>query len=221
MRAELRALLPTGVAGAERLGASDPEPMFPEESACVTRAVDKRKREFALGRACAREALLGIGVPPQPLVQLADRAVRWPAGCVGSITHADGYVAAIAAPLDVALGLGIDAEASARVRRPLWSQIAGPGERAWLEEACDEHEAGRRATRLFSAKEAFYKAQYCLSRAWVGFHEVGLTFTDTTFEVTLEVDVPGLAPRGARYTGRYLELDGHVVTTLAILTLPR
>ena len=221
MRPELRALLPAGVVGVERLDRTEPEPLFAEELACISKAVEKRRLEFALGRACARAALGRLGVEPVPLVQKVDRSVAWPAGFVGSITHADGYVAALAAPVEIAAGLGIDAEVKARVERKLWKQIANPEEIAWFESSADEHEARLRATRLFSAKEAFYKAQYCISQAWVGFHDVTLTFTDDAFEVELCVDVERLAARGTRYAGKLVTLEEHVITTCAILTSPR
>lgn len=217
MRAEIRALLPAGVEGSERLGREEPGPLFPEELAGIAKAVEKRRREFALGRTCARDALGAIGVAAVALPSLADRSVAWPAGFLGSITHADGYVAAIASSARTVLGLGIDAEVKDRVQEKLWTQIANPSEIAWFESATDESEARVRATRLFSAKEAFYKAQYCISRAWVGFHDVNLTFANDTFEVELTVDVEGLSQRGARYRGKYVTLDEHVITTLVIL----
>ncbi len=217
MRAEIRALLPAGVQGAERLGPMEAGPLFPEELAAIAKAVEKRQREFALGRACARDALGAMGVAAIALPSLPDRSVAWPSGFVGSITHADGYVAAIASSTRTALGLGIDAEVKDRVEERLWRQIANPAEIAWFEAAADEAEARVRATRLFSAKEAFYKAQYCVSRGWVGFHDVNLTFAEDSFEVELSVDVQGLATRGTCYRGKCVTLDEHVISTLVIL----
>ncbi len=218
MRPEIRALLPVGVEGAERLQPAEAEPLFPEETVSIAKAVDKRRIEFALGRTCAREALQGLGVAPQPLLQNADRSVAWPVGFVGSITHADGYVAAVAAPLTVALGVGIDAELKTRVQDKLWKHIASEREISWFQAAENEEAARLRATSLFSAKEAFYKAQYCISRAWVGFHDVELTFDGTSFEVALCVDVPGLACQGTRYRGEQLIAGDHVVSVLFVLT---
>ncbi len=218
MRAEIRALLPYGVEGAERLQPAQAAPLFPEERASIAKAVEKRQIEFALGRTCAREALKRLGVAPQPLLQQSDRSVAWPEGFVGSITHADGYVAALAAPRSTVLGLGIDAELKTRVQDKLWKHIATEREIAWLKLATDEDAACLRATSLFSAKEAFYKAQYCISQAWVGFHDVELTFEDHTFEVELSVDVAGLAAQGARYRGAQIIVDDYVISVLCMLT---
>jgi len=199
---------------------SDPalvEPLFPEEEAAIARAVEKRKVEFALGRTAARAALRALGVAPGPLVAQPDRSVGWPGEAWGSITHADGICLAAAVRRSDHAGVGIDAELRERVRQDLWSHIATEREIAWFRDGTDEREARARATLLFSAKETFYKAQFCVSRAWVGFHDAELTFgADGTFEVRLLVDVGDAFAREARFHGRSCLLDRHVVTGMVV-----
>lgn len=211
------ALFPDTVHGVEL---SDPElagPLFPEEEPAIARAVDKRKLEFTLGRTAARKALQGLGVAPVALPQLADRSVSWPEQVWGSITHADGICAAIAARRSDHAGIGIDAEVKRRVKRELWRHIATAGEVSWLEQARDDAEAADRATLLFSAKEAFYKAQFCASRGWVGFQDAELSFDDSgAFEVRLLIDVGDAFVRDTRFSGRYVFIDQHVVTGLVL-----
>ena len=219
MRAEIRALLPPCVQGAERFMPAEAEPLFPEELANISHAVEKRRVEFALGRTCAREALSRLSVPRMPLLQLPDRSVSWPVGFIGSITHADGYVAAVAASEHELRGLGIDAEHKTRVEERLWKHIATEREIDWFKSSEDEELRRLWASSLFSAKEAFYKAQYCISRAWVGFHDVELTMAADSFEIELTVDVERLAPRGTRYRGRYVIAGDYVVSAVSILTV--
>ncbi len=199
---------------------SDPdltEPLYPEEEAFIARAVDKRKTEFALGRTAARRALRELGLSPGALPHQPDRSVGWPSAAWGSITHAEGLCMAIAALRRDHAGVGVDAEVRGRVRRELWKHVASAGEIAWFEAAGDETQAAERATLLFSAKEAFYKAQFCVSRAWVGFHDVELAFAaNGTFEVHMLVDVGQAFARGERFLGRYALLDGHAVTGLVL-----
>jgi 4'-phosphopantetheinyl transferase EntD len=221
MRVELRqlfpALFPTSVRGAELSEQALAEPLFPEEEPAIARAVDKRRVEFALGRTCARQALAELGVAPVALPQCDDRSVAWPAEAWGSITHADGICIAIAARRTDHAGLGIDAEVRERVKRDLWRHIATEREQAWLSTAPDESVAAARATLLFSAKEAFYKAQFCVSRAWVGFHDAELTFdAGGAFEVRLLVDVGQSFIKGSRFEGRYGMLEQHVLTGLVL-----
>lgn len=216
MRDELKALFPDIVKGAEAPH-GEPPALFDEELALVARAVDKRLREFAHGRACARQALAQLGVAPQPLLVNADRSVAWPDAAWGSITHTDGLCLAVAARREHLSGIGIDAEVRGRVSDKLWSHIASEREIAWFRAAADAREAAERATLLFSAKEAFYKAQFCVSRTFVGFHEAELTFDDDrAFRVRLMCDVGDAFVRGSEFSGRYALLSGHVVTGLVI-----
>ena len=53
-----------------RIGHSTGE-LYPQELALISKAIDKRRREFAAGRACAREALGAIGYAPMPILQAA------------------------------------------------------------------------------------------------------------------------------------------------------
>lgn len=217
MRPELKSLLPVHVAYAELSEDSASEPLFAEEEAYVARAVDKRKREFALGRTCARRALGLLGIEAQPLIAQANRAVRWPAEAWGSVTHTEGFCAAAAALRTQVRGLGIDAEGRARVQEKLWSHIATPREIAWFRGAASEREAAERATLVFSAKEAFYKAQFCVSETFVGFHEVELDVMGAgSFVVTVVQDIAQSFAAGARFEGRYVQLRDHVITALVI-----
>ena len=50
-------LVPSGVAVAEMRDTGQQIPLHPAEAILVEGAVDKRRRDFALGRACARAAL--------------------------------------------------------------------------------------------------------------------------------------------------------------------
>jgi 4'-phosphopantetheinyl transferase EntD len=210
-------LFPATVKGVEL---SDPElaaPLFPEEEASIARAVDKRKLEFTLGRTAARKALGALGLPPVALPSLPDRSVAWPDRAWGSITHADGICAAVAALRTHHAGVGLDAEVRQRVKRELWRHIATEREVGWLSSARDEHEAAARATLLFSAKEAFYKAQFCASRGWVGFHDADISIDDSgAFEVRLLVDVGETFARDTRFEGKYVLLERHVVTGLVL-----
>jgi 4'-phosphopantetheinyl transferase EntD len=121
---------------------------------------------------------------------------------VGSISHAWGYCAAVVARRATCAGLGLDVEEWGRVGAALWRQIATPPEIAWLRAQAEE--AARWATILFSAKEAFYKAQFAVSRCFLGF--AGAAFHARApggFEIELLREVPGVGRAGDRFAGRY------------------
>lgn len=89
----LRRLLPHYVASAEVYGddSGDIAPLCPEEAAAVACSVEKRRREFAAVRVCARSAMTALGLPPQSVLPGERGAPRWPDGFVGSMTHCERY----------------------------------------------------------------------------------------------------------------------------------
>jgi 4'-phosphopantetheinyl transferase EntD len=144
-----------------------------------------------------------------------DRAPVWPDGLVGSITHTDDFVGAVVAPRSIVAGIGIDVEVRGSVERRLWSQVFNESEADWLETLTAKHRADM-ATVLFSAKEAFYKCQYCVSRAWLGFHDASLTVQGDTFRVDLHRRVGALEPYGSTLEGRFVIGERHVATGMAL-----
>jgi 4'-phosphopantetheinyl transferase EntD len=216
MRPELLALFPPGVAGAELLRLEDAEPLLAVERACLIRAAPRRRLEFAAGRHCAREALGELGAPPVALPRRPDRQPEWPPGFVGSISHGAGYCGAVVARRSTCAGIGFDAESWGRVRPPLWRRIATPPELAWLR--AQSQEAGERwATVLFSAKEAFYKAQFPVSASFLGFqaaafHPVG----EAGFEIELLREVAGVGRTGDRFAGRVARCGQRCYTGISL-----
>jgi 4'-phosphopantetheinyl transferase EntD len=217
LRPEIAALFPACVRGAQQSSLAEAGPLYPEEETTIARAVGKRRTEFTLGRGAAREALAALGLPPMPLIARANRSVARPPEAWGSITHADGLCAAVVAPRAQLAGIGIDAEVKDRVEQKLWYMIATEREQARLAEPASEEARRIAATLLFSAKEAFYKAQFCVSEAWVGFQDAEVEFDRSgRFALRLLVDVGGAFTAGTRIEGRYALLDRHVVTGLVI-----
>jgi len=219
LRPEIASLFPSWVAGQELALPEQAEPLYPDEQTSLARAVDKRRHEFALGRTAARHALAQLGLPAGPLLPNSDRSVAWPAAVWGSISHADGLCAAVLARRERLRGIGIDVEVRRRVEPKLWRMIATDEEQARLAAIPDETERLERATLLFSAKEAFYKAQYCVTQSWVGFQDAQVHFERAgEFELELRNEVVGAHfPAGSRFAGRHALLRDHVVTGLVIL----
>ena len=202
-------LLPPAVATAESTGSeAAPGPgLFPAEQALVRTAGPRRRAEFTAGRACARAALAGLGLPAVPV--LAGRAgePRWPAGVTGSITHCAGYRAcAVARTGDVA-ALGIDAEPDAGLPAGLIESVAGPAERTWLARQPASAPAVCWDRLLFSAKEAVSKLWYPLTGYWPGPGQLAVLLDPAgTFDARVA---------GTRLTGRWLARGGLIVTAVS------
>lgn len=166
-----------GVVAHELIGPGDESLLHPEELLGISHATEKRRQEFAAGRMCARAGLAALDLAiDRPLVTAEDRSPIWPDDATGSISHTAGYCVAAVAPRGgshpaVGVGLGIDAEQLGRVTDNLHRVVFTAEERAWLDELSAE-ERSDVATTLFSAKEAFYKAQHPLTLSWVGFQDV-------------------------------------------------
>jgi 4'-phosphopantetheinyl transferase EntD len=170
--------------------------MFSIEAAAVAGAVAERRREFGTVRYCARKALLTIGVPAVPILPDADRAPRWPAGVVGSMTHCAGYRAAAVARSGELRGVGIDAEPHAALPRATLDLVLRDEERTHLPALAHTRRDLHWDRILFCAKEAVYKAWFPLTGRWLDFADVSTTIhLDGTFHA--RVDLDGFAGRWA------------------------
>ncbi|MEN9578501.1 MAG: hypothetical protein RJA70_1510 [Pseudomonadota bacterium] len=177
------------------------------ELTLVAGAIETRRREFAAGRLLARHALARMGHANCEVLCGSGREPLWPPGVSGSISHCE--TRAIVAVASAASGsIGIDIEGRRQLPRELWDKVLLPGEIEALRASHRELERGRRALLCFSIKEALYKAQYPLSRQYLGFHAVAVTFEgDPSAECghvvcTFQLDV-GPFRRGQRVRGRF------------------
>jgi 4'-phosphopantetheinyl transferase EntD len=188
--------------------------LFPEEEAVVARAVDKRRREFTTGRACARAALARLGIPPVPILPGARGAPQWPAGVVGSITHCDGYRAAAVAWAHDVTALGLDAEPNEPLPDGVLAVVTIPAERDRLATQFREDAGVCWDRLLFCAKEAVYKAWYPLTGRWLGFEQADVTIDPAAGRFTAQLLTDG--PLDS-FAGRWLARDGLLLTTVALL----
>jgi 4'-phosphopantetheinyl transferase EntD len=193
------ALFPPGVVLAVAGPGDDAAPLFPGEAALVARAVERRRRDFTAGRACAREALRALGFPAAALGAHPERDPTWPAGAVGSITHTDGWVAAVAAPADAFAGLGLDAESADGLDDDVIRLVCRPG----------EPRDPVAAKAVFCAKEAVYKAVFPSTRRFLEFHDVEVRFEAGAAEEGGSFTATVLAT-GLAVAGRLARADGLV-----------
>lgn len=180
-------LLAPGLSGAEIWDEGQAIAVHPGESVHVAGSAEKRRRDFALGRACAHTALAGLGHAEVMIAKGEDGAPLWPPGIAGSITHTQGYAAALVG--ESFAGIGIDAERVGGVGRDLWPRLFSAAEQESLHAHPDPLLA---ATLFFSAKEASYKA-WALKGA-LAFREIEVVLEDDGFVATRA---------GVRLGGRY------------------
>lgn len=211
----LAAILPPSAAVVETRAELEAR-LFPEEEAAVERAVATRRREFATGRACAREALARLGLPATPIPQGAGGAPRWPAGVIGSITHCEGYrAAAVARDSDLA-ALGVDAEPNRPLPRGVLEAISGLGERAELAALGRREPEVSWGRLLFAVKESVYKAWFPLTGARLDWGDARVSFDRAarTFSARLRPADGRREP--PPLPGRWLAGDGLLLAALAL-----
>ena len=202
-------LLPREVRAVEASVDPPEAALFPAERAVITRAVEKRRREFTTVRHCARAALAGLGVAPAPILPGERGAPTWPDGVVGSMTHCAGYRAAAVARAREIAAVGIDAEPNEPLPDGVLDAIARDDERPALDAAAPAAVCWDRL--LFSAKESVYKAWFPLTRTWLDFHDATVRLeADGTFRAYLHVDGPVDG-----FAGRWRVAGGLMLTAIA------
>lgn len=204
----LAGLFPPGTAVAALWIKDNVEALFPEEEAAIATAIPRRRAEFAAGRAAARRALLLNGQPPCPIPVAADRAPLWPRGFSGSIAHADGLAIAVARK---GLPLGVDVEDDADVESDLWPLVCTAEEL----DSLPAKDPGRTVRKIFSAKEAAYKAQYGVTGRMIGFDALSIRIAGAAFSARFLEPVGAFAP-GASLEGRIAHTPGFIFSGVAL-----
>jgi 4'-phosphopantetheinyl transferase EntD len=188
------------------------EALLGEEATAVRGAIAARRREYAAGRAAARQALGKLGISPGPISTQRDRTPNWPRGIVGSISHSAGCCVAVVARSTDAIGLGIDVEDAT----PLPTEI--------LRMVCGDKDDGGLATLgplagklVFCAKEAFYKCYYPVTKEFLDFSDVSVCFSPSRspnaglFAAVITSPNRLRLPGGCRVTGHWVVAHGHIL----------
>ncbi len=190
---------------------ADLESLGAPELTAVSDASERRRLEFAGGRACAHRALRLLGVEAGALPAGPDGAPLWPTGIVGSITHKGAYRAAAVARAGEVPGLGLDAELDAALPPGVLGRLAHPDELEAVE-ALVEAEPGRAWDRLlFSAKEAVVKAVQPLGRGTPGLAGVAVRLAPDSRSISASLSFSPLGGSEVALDGRWEWRPGLIV----------
>ena len=211
-------LLPA-VAAAEAFEDPQDAVLFPEEQAVISKAVEKRRREFTTARSCARAALARLGQPPVAILPGERGSPGWPPGIVGSITHCAGYRAAAVGQAAEVLAIGVDAEPDAPLPDGVLGVISLAAERDRLRDLAQPAPGPHWDRMLFCAKESVYKAWFPLTGRWLGFEQAEITLDPAGGTFSARLLVPGPEVDGRELTafaGRWLARDGLILTAISV-----
>jgi len=168
----LGSLLPTGIQFAVGPIPEESRFRFQAEADRMRSAGDYRKREFVAGRDCARAALVLIGFTEAPIPADEDGVPVWPEGALAAISHSRGYCAAVAGRRADYRILGLDLEKTNRLSHSAIKRVVHPNEQSYVQD--DQ----KKATLIFCAKEAFFKAQFPVWQTHGNFHDLELAVED-------------------------------------------
>lgn len=203
------------VEGDPRTFPADLSPLHPDEAVMMHKAVDKRRREFTAARVFARRAYESLGGSETiSVVHDDDRAPIWPEGFIGSITHTHTWCAVAMARSNEVRAVGIDVERDLPLEEKLWDSVCTPRDLEWLRSLPEERRphAGK---ELFSAKECAYKAQYLITRKFLGFQAMSVVVEGDTWTATMEQEAGELAV-GRELRGTLRRLPGLIATAIVI-----
>ena len=180
------------------------------EAAVVAQASDLRRREFHTGRRLARAALANLGCEPTAIIPDGNRVPGWPAGFIGSISHTRSLCVAHVGTSKELVGIGIDLELNRSCPPEIVFQISCP----------NEGKGAAPASHLprFVAKEAFYKAYFPVTRAWLEFQDVFVEFDrrgDKFLASIVNITKPSIGGRRS-FEGHFNVIDDHIVAIVWI-----
>lgn len=192
LAATLRAIAPPSVrVGARAIDPRDLDRLHALEASLVAGAVDRRREEFATGRALLHELVPGAG----PIGRLANGAPSPPGGWTVTLAH--DRALAVAAAMPARGHLGIDVEIVAPVPPADAAVILRPDD------------AATDALLAFVIKEAVYKTWSRPGRPLLEHHDVRLVAVAAgAFRAEVLVD-------GSPISGRYAGVGGHLVALAA------
>lgn len=180
-----------------------------EEQALVARAVPKRQSDFGDSRWCAHRAVQNLGYTDGVILRGERGMPVFPDGVAGSITHTQGFRAALVASAQQWRSVGIDAERHRPLPPGILEVIANEHERAQLDRLAPLHAD----TLLFSIKETTYKTWFPVARTFLDFTDAEVTVhPDGRFESHILVADPPVEV----IHGRWVVHDSLVVTFAGI-----
>jgi phosphopantetheine--protein transferase-like protein len=213
---DLAPLFPSCVATACRRIGHNTSDLYPQELELISKAIDKRRHEFAAGRACARAALGAIGHAPMPILQSESRAPLWPSGILGTISHSHTWAGAAVSHTTHLAGIGLDIETVGRITLNIARKVLTGSESALFENMPAKDRQDFLAL-LFSAKEAVYKCLSPVVPVHMGFQDAEVKKAGPScFEVHMSPQISQARPACSRLTGHYFFHNGCVFTGIVL-----
>lgn len=178
-----------------------------------------RRDEFLRARWLFHRSFKNAG----SLIPDKDGLSTWPEGWVGSISHKNGHVLLAKASKSSHESIGIDLEAIKAIKPGFENKISSEAEQNLVEHYLRDPKLDRSEIylKIFSAKEALFKAHYLLEKKRFDFLDVevtGINFIRREVRMKLKIDTSSKTKNGQSVVAYYTYLpssDGqrYIVTT--------
>jgi len=185
----------------------------------IRRSVSKRQSEYLAGRRAALAALHSVGSDATDLPIGMDRAPRWPATYIGSVSHTDDIAVATALPAEAGytgIGLDVEREIGDDVLGSVRELVIDAVEEERLAPLAEVHGWAIAMAVAFSAKESFYKATAATVGRFFDFDALRIVNAPPGadhLEAEVVATLAGGIVAGRRFTLPWMCLDERTVLT--------
>jgi len=185
----------------------------------VLRSVPKRQSEYLAGRRAALAALHAAGSDATDLPIGMNRAPRWPATFIGSVSHTDDIAVAVALPADAGytgIGLDVEREIADDVLASVRELVIDAAEAERLAPLADHLGWHVVLAIAFSAKESFYKATAATVGRFFDFDALRIVSAPPGadhLEAEVVATLPGGIVAGRRFVLPWMRLDDRTLLT--------
>lgn len=161
-----------------------------KEKLIVKDVSEKRFLHFSTGRLCAKKALNQIENITCDILIGSNKEPLWPDGFIGSISHSNELVGAVASKSCDLISIGLDIEKTGRVKANMWNTLFTSTEQEFLQ-TLSEDEKVFYTTLYFCMKESFYKLQYPLTKRVLWFKDVEIQHNGGKFRLIVKKEFEG------------------------------
>lgn len=184
------------------------------EKKIIEKVISKRRNEFSTGRYALHLLLAENNISNFAVLKDKHGLPILPAGFVGSISHNDSHCFVAVGKAEETRSIGVDIESFKIINEKLHKYFLTKKELDNINYlSCLEKQLA--AGIIFSAKEAFFKMQFCISRNHIAFHDFQITF-DKEFQLCVDFNSDNVFSSKKTDIYGYYQYDEDNVYTLFI-----
>lgn len=211
----INTLIPNNIACEFSYENRDTSEVHIDEIKLIQNAPKSRQLEFLNGRNNAHLALQTLQFnSPKAILIGKNREPLWPISIVGSITHCEGYCAAVVAYKKNIIGVGIDAELNSNLSDKLTLTTQTINEINKNKSLVSMNKNICVNKLIFSAKESAFKFIHSFIQEYINFNviEISLNFDTKSFSIIFIKQTLIAKFKNSKLIGKFDYNETHIVT---------